>query len=78
MNHERKEDIMSLFKKNWKSSFVARTHVGEFSGGLLHPRTMANLDSQQKGPSVKIRLGRNIGYPVDELILWMKERIEIL
>ncbi|MGX9366275.1 hypothetical protein ACTVJH_09545 [Desulfoplanes sp. PS50] len=78
MNSDQRESIMSLFKKNWKSPFVARTHVGEFSGGLLHPRTMANLDSQKKGPSRRIRLGRSIAYPVDELLLWMTNNIEFL
>ena len=29
------------FAKNWTAPIVARSQVKEFSGGLLHPRTMA-------------------------------------
>ena len=63
------------FAKNWKSPVVARSQVKEFSGGLLHPRTLANLDCQGKGPP-SIQFGRKIGYPVDALVKWMQERFE--
>lgn len=29
---------------------IARGEVGKITGGLLHPRTCANLDSQGLGP----------------------------
>lgn len=34
------------FAKNWTAPIVARSQVKEFSGGLLHPRTMANIDCE--------------------------------
>lgn len=68
---------MSLFsslKDSWKSSFVARDEVATFSGGILHPRTMANLDCKGEGPRGRIRMGRVVAYPVDDLVEWMESR----
>ncbi|MCF8025664.1 MAG: hypothetical protein K9K82_09265 [Desulfobacteraceae bacterium] len=64
--------------QKWPSSFVARERIGEFSGGLLSPGRMANLDSQGQGPLERVRVGRKVAYPVKPLIQWMLERSEIL
>lgn len=70
-----KADFSSLAAK-WPSSFVARDQVDVFSGGILHPRTLANLDSRGEGPQGRIRLGRKIAYSVPELLAWMTARAE--
>jgi len=57
----------------WGAPIVARKDVGKFSGGLLHPRTMANLDSLQKGPG-KVVVGDRVCYATKELVAWMKNR----
>lgn len=57
----------------WGAPIVARTEVARFSGGLLNPRTMANLDSLGKGPG-KVVYGGKAAYPTMRLIAWMKER----
>ena len=59
--------------ESWGAPIVARTDVGKFSGGILHPRTMANLDSQGIGPN-KILIGARVAYDVNELIKWMQQR----
>ena len=64
-----------LFKKSWPAPVVARSQVDVFSGGLLHPRTLRNLDSLGQGPP-RIKLGRLVAYPVDGLVQWMQERAE--
>ena len=66
------------FAENWPSPVVARQKSDKFSGGILNPKTMANLDSQGKGPKGRIRVGRKVAYPVDELISWMEQRTEVL
>lgn len=69
---------MECFRKmadRWPSTIVARSEVSRFSGGVLTPGTMANLDSQKLGPK-KIRVGRKIAYPVDALIDWIQTRIK--
>ena len=59
----------------WGSPIVAREAISKFSGGLLNPRTMANLDSLGRGPQKMVRLGRKRGYWVDSLVEWMNNRM---
>jgi hypothetical protein len=66
---------LSTLASTWRSPVVSRDKIDVFSGGLLHPRTMANLDALGQGPE-RIRVGRKIGYPVLSLIAWMKSRQE--
>lgn len=69
----------SSMKNKWPSSFVAREKISEFSGGILHPRTQANLDALGMGCKGRIRIGgKKIAYAVDELIKWLEERSEIV
>ena len=68
------EQIFQKLKENWPSPIVARHEVGNFSGGLLNPRTMANCDSLGTGVPGKITIGRRVAYSVDDLIKWMQER----
>ena len=63
----------SLIEK-WPSTIVAREEVGRFSGGILSPKSMANIDSSGEGPEGAIRVGRKIAYPVDSLVCWMERR----
>lgn len=57
----------------WAAPIVARSEVGKFSGGVLHPRTMANLDCQGDSPG-KIIIGRRVCYDKWQLVEWMKKR----
>jgi hypothetical protein len=61
-------------KNKWKSTLVARSQVAQFSGGILNPKSMANLDSLGRGPARRIRIGRTVAYDVDDLITWMESR----
>lgn len=62
----------------WPSTIVSRGKVGEFTGGLIHPRTLANLDSLGKGPAGRVRVGRKVAYDVDSLLVWLETRLEII
>ena len=64
--------------KRWPSALVAREKVGEFSGGVLHPRTMANADSLGEGPPGRMKMGRKIFYRAEDLADWIEQRTEIL
>lgn len=66
---------LSALKNKWPSAFVARKDVGDFTGGLISPGTVANADSQGDGPEGAIRIGRNVGYPVDGFLLWLGKRV---
>jgi hypothetical protein len=43
----------------------------------VHPRTVANLDSQGRGPAERVRVGRSIGYPREALLTWLAQRLEL-
>ena len=58
---------------NWPSPIVARSEIKNFSGGLLHPRTMANRDSLGE-PTGKMMIGGRACYSTRKLVAWMKAR----
>lgn len=65
---------LSNLAAKWPSPFVAREKIGEFTGGIISPKTMANLDSAQSGPKGRITVGRKVAYPVNELVIWLESR----
>ena len=70
---------MTLSQKlieSWPSPIVARSEVGRFSGGLLHPRTLANLDALKQGPG-KIVIGGKVAYDRDALARWIEARATV-
>lgn len=58
----------------WPSTIVAREEVSRFTGGAVSARYIANLDCAGKGPAGRLRIGRKIAYPVDELVSWLQGR----
>ena len=72
------EKVFREMADKWPSTVVARSQVKSFSGGVLDPRYLANLDSTGEGPSIRLRIGRQIVYPVNELVSWMIARAEVL
>lgn len=60
--------------EKWKSTWVARTEVESFTGGLLSEKYISNLDSAGKGPAGRVRCGRKVVYPVAELVAWLESR----
>jgi len=59
----------------WPSSVVARAELAKFTGGILHPRSQANLDSLGQGCEM-VKIGRIVAYPVKSLVEWLIERAE--
>ncbi len=66
-------DIFDEMADQWLSAVVARVEVERFTGGLLSSKYLANLDSQGVGP-VRIQCGRKVGYPVKDLVAWLRDR----
>lgn len=66
---------LSHLAEKWPSSFVSRSEIAKFSGGLIQPGTMANLDSAGQGPHGGVWFGRKKAYQVEPLIEWMERRI---
>lgn len=57
---------------------VARSELGRLTGGLLNPKTMANWDSQGRGPKRKIIGPRGkVAYYTEDLIELLKAQCRI-
>lgn len=75
MKNKTRPDFSAMAEK-WPSSHVSRDKIGEFSGGVITPGYLANLDSSKKGPPEKVRCGRKIVYPVASFVRWLEARSE--
>jgi len=53
---------------------IARSEVGKLLGGVIHPKTLANLDSLGKGPKNRFRSGRKVAYKTEDLLEWLSSR----
>ena len=70
------KDIYEQLADSWPAPIVARREVARFSGGVLNPRSMANLDYLGEGPP-RLKLGEKmVAYPTKELVAWMRGRAE--
>jgi hypothetical protein len=68
----------TIFQKmadRWPSTLVSRTSIPSFTGGIISEKYIANLDSAGKGPAGRVRIGRKIAYPVNEVVRWLEDRI---
>ena len=73
MSVHTKPDFSQMAAK-WPSSHVSRDRAEDFTGGLVKPKTLANLDSKGLGPPGRIRVVRKICYPVGPFIKWLESR----
>ena len=69
-----KTDVFDRMLERWPSEVVARTSIEKFTGDMISSKYMANLDSQGQGPEGKVTVGRKVGYPVVELVEWLRNR----
>lgn len=69
--------IIDQMAADWPSPIVARKKVEEFSGGAISGKTLANLDSQGKGPDGSFILCNQTVYPVSSLVKFMKDRAAV-
>ena len=70
------KDIYDQMADRWPSAIVARREISKFSGGLLNPRTLANLDSMGAGPPRITWGSQRVFYPVGDLVAWLRDRVQ--
>ncbi|WP_136796931.1 hypothetical protein [Desulfosediminicola ganghwensis] len=70
------ETILREAGESWPTTFIARKEVPKFTGGMIAANTLRNRDSQGTGPDGKFQLGKQVGYPVDNLIDWLLENYQ--
>lgn len=68
-----KSKLFQEMAERWPSNIVARRDIRKFTGGLVTPGTMSNLDSLGQGPE-RVKVGRYVGYPIDSLVRWLESR----
>lgn len=55
---------------------IARKEVARILGGIIAPKTLANLDSLGEGPKARFKIGRNVAYITADLLAWLEERAQ--
>ena len=77
-DHSKKAAIAIILQAadKWPSSFVARSQISKFTGGLLAPGTCANADSAGTGIKGAFRVGRQIAYPCAAVTDYLVSRLE--
>jgi hypothetical protein len=76
----RKQEAIKLIQEmaeKWPTNIVPRAEIAKFSGGLIASGTLANLDCQGKGIPGAFKIGRQKVYPVQSIITWLVERVEV-
>jgi len=76
MKTEKKVDLSKMADK-WPSEVIFRNKVGEFTGGLVSGRHMANLDSLGEGIEDRFYIGNKTGYWVGSFIAWLQARVRM-
>ena len=78
MKREQFQPDFNQIINNNPSGYILRTKLTEQTGGLLHGRTMANLDSLGQGIPGRITIGkRKVAYPVEAVIEYLQSKVTI-
>lgn len=57
---------------------IPRKKIGVATGGILHPRSLANLDCLGKGIEGRFKIGRSTVYPVDCVLAFIRSKMTVL
>lgn len=52
-----------------------RTHTPRLTGGLYSAQTLANFDSQKKGPP-HTKMGKRVIYERESFLQWLEEKMQ--
>ncbi|WP_459932064.1 hypothetical protein [Fundidesulfovibrio butyratiphilus] len=70
------EELLGSLAKRWPSAIVARSAFGEFSGGAILPKTVANCDARGEGPAQRAVVNGKVVYPVESAIEFLRSRMK--
>lgn len=69
------ETIIKALMDAWQAPYVARHEAYLFSGGIVSPKSLANADSEKRGPEGAFRFGkRRVAYPTEALAKWIAKQ----
>lgn len=71
------DQLLDELRNSWGSTFVARSEFARFSGGTISPKTIANLETEGKGPKGKFFVGSKAAYSIDDALDFLRSRISV-
>lgn len=78
MNQAKEIPDFSQIVKSNPSGYILRKDLTEKTGGLLHGRTQANLDSLNRGIPGRIMIGkRKVAYPVQAVVEYLQKMVKV-
>lgn len=78
MNLAKEIPDFSQIIKNNPSGYILRKDLTEKTGGLIHSRTMANLDSLGLGIPGRLLIGkRKVAYPIQAVIEYLQKMVKV-
>jgi len=73
--HSSDRDFLATLEKELPPVFT-RQLAAQRTGGLISAKTLSNLDSLNRGPSVKVRVGTKVGYERSSFMQWLRGRMK--
>jgi hypothetical protein len=70
------ENIRKKLEQQNPCGLVSRMDISRNTGGILHPRTLANLDSLGEGISDPVRIGRKVFYRIDAIVEYIDSKMD--
>jgi len=74
MDEQALRDLQEKFDRQFPLG-IPRKSIGIATGGVLHPRTMANEDSLGTGIEDRFRIGSQTVYPVSSVVDLIRKKI---
>jgi len=74
-NFELIQKIRTMLNQAFPLGLIPRRDLGKATGGLLNPRTLANLDCLGRGIEEPITVGRQVCYRVERVVEFLEGRI---
>lgn len=69
---------IDIFLKKLESELppiFTRNFISQKIGGIFSAKTLANVDCLGVGPSVKIKIGKKIGYERESFLVWLRTKM---
>ena len=73
---EKAIEVIRQAGDRYPSTFICRSEVPQFTGGIVTTGTLANLDSKKIGIPNAFRIGRRVCYPIESVVDWLISRLE--
>jgi len=71
------KEILQRIIDNNPYGFILRPELKEKTGGLLHGRSMANMDCLGRGIQNRFLVGNTTAYPVESVVQFLKDKISV-